>query len=70
MISADSIGLLTVGEAAAIAGIRERTLRVWIVRYQLPTLRLGDGRVLVSERAFLACERSRRCETRGRKPLV
>lgn len=67
MVTGNDISLLTIAEAAHLVGIRERTLRVWIVRYQLPISRLNDGRVLISERAILDCERSRRRETRGRK---
>lgn len=53
------MGLLTVPEAAAIAQTTESTVRVWIVRYHLPTVRFG-GAVHLVERPFLDCERERR----------
>ena len=59
-LSDDDIGLLTIAEAAAAMEVRQGTVRTWILRYTLPTTRLADGRVAVSERALMDCELSRR----------
>jgi len=62
------IGLLTLAEAAEIAGFPVATMRVWIVRYQLPTTRIL-GEVMVSEMAFYDCEKARR-DTPQRRGLT
>ena len=59
------MGLLTLAEAAEIAGFPVATIRVWITRYQLPTTRIL-GQVMVSEMAFYDCERARRNTPQGR----
>jgi len=61
------IGLLTVDEAADVAGVRPGTIRSWISRHDLPTVRNWSGRVLISELAVLDCEMARRQATRGRR---
>jgi len=53
------LGLLTLAEAAQIAGFPVATIRVWIVRYQLASTRIL-GEVMLSELAFLDCEKARR----------
>lgn len=67
MIDQSHIGLLTITEAAEVAGVAPATIRQWVRRYSLPTVTGLDGRTLVSERAVLDCEHDRRVETRGRK---
>jgi hypothetical protein len=57
--------LLTLTEAAAIAGFPVATIRVWIVRYQLASTRIL-GEVMVSELAFYDCEKARRDTPEGR----
>jgi hypothetical protein len=59
------MGLLTLAEAAEIAGFPVATIRVWIVRHNLPTTRLL-GQVMVSELEFYDCERARRNTPEGR----
>ena len=59
------IGLLTLAEAAQIAGFPVATMRVWITRYHLPTTRV-QGQVMVSELAFYDCEKARRNTPQGR----
>jgi len=59
------IGLLTIAEAAQIAEVTPSTIRVWIARHKLPTTRVL-GRVMVSELAFLDCEKARRDTPEGR----
>lgn len=59
------IGLLTIAEAAEIAEVTPSTIRVWITRHKLPTTRVL-GRVMVSELAFLDCEKARRDTPEGR----
>jgi len=59
------MGLLTLTEAAEIAGFPVATIRVWITRYRLPTTRIL-GQVMVSEMAFYDCERARRNTPEGR----
>jgi len=53
------LGLLTLTEAAQIAGFPVATIRVWITRHKLPTTRIL-GQVMVSELAFYDCEKARR----------
>jgi len=62
------LGLLTLAEAAQIAGFPVATIRVWIVRYQLASTRIL-GEVMVSELAFYDCERARR-DTPQRRGLT
>ena len=64
-LSLRDLGLLTLTEAAEIAGFPVATIRVWITRYQLPTTRIL-GQVMVSELAFYDCERARRNTPEGR----
>ena len=59
------LGLLTLAEAAEIAGFPVATIRVWICRHKLPTTRIL-GQVMVSEMAFYDCERARRNTPAGR----
>lgn len=56
-IPADSIGLLTVVQAAAAMGVREATIRTWIRRYpkDVVSARVG-GRVMVAERSLMKHE--------------
>lgn len=49
----------TVAEAAEHHGVQERTIRAWIKRHHLPTVRLY-GLVHVSDDALAACEKARR----------
>lgn len=67
MIDEHAIGLLTVAEAADVAGVAQGTIRSWIHRYGLPTTRSPEGLVLVAERDLLDCELGRRRAGRGRK---
>lgn len=67
MIDRSHIGLLTVREAAELAGVSRSTIVSWIGRYRLPITEGPRGVTLVSERAVLECERDRRREPRGRK---
>ena len=62
------LGLLTLTEAAQIAGFPVATIRVWIVRHKLPTTRVL-GQVMVSEMAFYDCEKARR-DTPQRRGLT
>ena len=64
-LSSRDLGLLTLSEAAEIAGFPVATIRVWIVRYQLASTRIL-GQVMVSEMAFYDCERARRNTPEGR----
>lgn len=64
-LSLRDMGLLTLTEAAEIAGFPVATIRVWITRYNLPTTRIL-GQVMVSEMAFYDCERARRNTPQGR----
>lgn len=64
-LSHHDLGLLTLPEAAEIAGFPVATIRVWITRYKLPTTRVL-GQVMVSELAFLDCEKARRNTPEGR----
>jgi len=59
------IGLLTIAEAAQIAEVTPSTIRVWITRHKLPTTR-ALGQVMLSELAFLDCEKARRDTPEGR----
>jgi hypothetical protein len=59
------MGLLTLAEAAEIAGFPVATIRVWICRYKLPTTHIL-GQVMLSELAFYDCERARRNTPQGR----
>ena len=67
-LSSRDLGLLTLAEAAEIAGFPVATIRVWIVRYQLASTRIL-GEVMVSELAFYDCERARR-DTPQRRGLT
>jgi len=64
-LSLHDMGLLTLTEAAEIAGFPVSTIRVWITRHNLPTTRIL-GQVMVSEMAFYDCERARRNTPEGR----
>jgi DNA-directed RNA polymerase specialized sigma24 family protein len=64
-LTARDLGLLTLAEAAQIAGFPVATIRVWITRYQLATTRIL-GEVMVSELEFLDCEKARRNTPEGR----
>ena len=64
-LTSRDLGLLTLAEAAEIAGLPVATIRVWICRYRLPTTR-ALGEVMVSELAFLDCEKDRRDTPEGR----
>ena len=64
-LTARDLGLLTLAEAAQIAGFTVATIRVWIVRYKLPTTK-ALGEVMVSELAFYDCEKARRDTPEGR----
>jgi hypothetical protein len=64
-LSLRDMGLLTLAEAAEIAGFPVATIRVWITRYKLPTTRIL-GQVMVSELAFYDCEKARRNTPQGR----
>ncbi len=66
-IDRSAIALLTIPEAAHVAGVAPSTLRCWISRYGIPTLAGPDGRTLVAERDVLDCERVRRHAGRGRR---
>lgn len=45
--------LLTTAEAAALVGMKERTLRVWRMKDQGPAyIKLGNGRVRYSQQAI------------------
>lgn len=59
------LGLLTLTEAAQIAGFPVATIRVWITRHKLPTTR-ALGEVMISELAFYDCEMARRNTPEGR----
>ena len=64
-LSSRDLGLLTLAEAAQIAGFPVATIRVWIYRYQLATTRVL-GEVMISEMEFYDCERARRDTPEGR----
>ena len=70
MITDNDIGLMTIAEAAEVAGVRASTVRSWISRYRLPTVPSMAGGVLVSERAVLDCEQARRRQPRGRRRVA
>jgi len=67
-LTSRDLGLLTLAEAAEIAGFPVATIRVWIVRHKLPTTRVL-GEVMVSELAFYDCEKARR-DTPQRRGLT
>lgn len=52
------LSLLTVNEAAQVAGVKPKTMRAWIDRYHLTRHRI-DGVVHLSEREVLDCEAAR-----------
>jgi hypothetical protein len=58
------LGLLTLTEAAQIAGFPVATIRVWITRYKLASTRIL-GETMVSELEFLDCEKARRNTPEG-----
>ena len=64
VVDSGQIGLLTISEAAEVAGVSPATVRSWVLRYRLPTVRV-DGRVMLGERALYECERARRRDGRG-----
>jgi hypothetical protein len=64
-LTSRDLGLLTLAEAAEIAGFPVATIRVWITRHKLPSTRIL-GEVMVSELAFYDCERARRDTPEGR----
>jgi len=64
-LSAHDIGLITLDEAAEIAGLPASTIRVWITRYRLSSTRVL-GEVMISELAFYDCEKARRDTPQGR----
>jgi predicted site-specific integrase-resolvase len=68
-LTSRDLGLLTLAEAAQIAGLPVATIRVWITRYKLPTTRALFGQVMVSELAFYDCEKARR-DTPQRRALT
>lgn len=64
-LSSRDLGLLTLAEAAEIAGFPVATIRVWITRYKLASTR-ALGQVMISEMEFYDCERARRDTPQGR----
>lgn len=58
MLDRDDISLLTVREAAGIAGVALKTMWNWVDRYELTRHRI-DGRIYLSEREVLDCEAAR-----------
>ena len=62
---AEDLGLLTYAEAAQVAGVDAATIRQWVRRYDLRTVRFG-GRLHLLEREVLDCERDRRRSRRRR----
>lgn len=50
---------VTVAEAAAHHGVTERTIRAWITRHNLTTVRLY-GLTHINDEALAVCEKSRR----------
>lgn len=64
------LGLITITEAATIAGVARTTIYTWITRHGLRTHRHPDGTLLVSEAHLWAIEHARRAQTRGRPRLV
>ena len=64
-LSLHDLGLLTLSEAAQIAGFPVATIRVWITRYNLASTRIL-GEVMISEMEFYDCERARRNTPQGR----
>jgi len=67
-LSSRDLGLLTLTEAAQIAGFPVATIRVWITRHKLATTRVF-GQVMVSELEFYDCEKARR-DTPQRRALT
>lgn len=64
-LSSRDLGLLTLAEAAEIAGFPVATIRMWICRYKLATTR-ALGQVMLSELEFYDCEKARRDTPQGR----
>jgi len=62
------LGLLTLNEAAQIAGFPVATIRVWITRHKLASTRIL-GEVMISELEFYDCEKARR-DTPQRRGLT
>lgn len=57
-LTSDDLALLTVPEAARVAGVKEKTIWNWIDRYGLTRHRI-HGRIYLSEREILDCEAAR-----------
>jgi predicted transcriptional regulator of viral defense system len=68
----DHLGLLTVDEAAATAGVAPATIRCWLRRYpdRIRTERDRRGRLLLSEADILDVEHDTRATRRGRPRTV
>jgi predicted site-specific integrase-resolvase len=68
VVTTDQLGLLTVGEAAAIAGVAPATIRTWLHRYpdRIRTTTDTCGRLLVAEADLLDVEHDTRATRRGR----
>lgn len=68
----DHLALLTVNEAAHIAGVAPATIRSWLHRQPVPihTERDYRGRVLIAEADILEAEHATRTTRRGRPRTV
>jgi len=64
-MTVNDLGLVTVAEAADIAGVAPRTVRTWMRRYRIEPVWQGEL-MLLSERAVLEVESATRREPRGR----
>lgn len=64
----DHIGLLTVTEAATVAGVKPSTVRSWLHRYghRIHVERDHAGRLLLAEADVLDVEHDTRATRRGR----
>jgi hypothetical protein len=66
MIVTDEHGdWVTVAEAAHHYRIQPATVRQWVHRYRIPTVKL-DGRLLLDDLALAACDKARRDTRKGR----
>lgn len=67
-MNTDAMSLLTVSEAAAVAGVSVATVRSWLHRYpdRLRTDRTVTGMILIAEADLLEVEHSTRTTGRGR----